>query len=330
MDRGSPNLTGSINGTEPPHGEESDSDQDSSSSVYSMSSGEIENHFVVRYNRRFHSPGNGNVRLYPLPVDDAEVQRLNRSHELIKELLGGRNYWGPPPQSLVAPINAEHRVRILDVCTGNGKWVDEMAAEFPQAKVYGLDIENVQFEIHDINTTTRWAGGRFDIVHTRQIILTHIHYPAVLREVARILRPGGLFLAGEWLPVLFTLDGSRTSTTSNGVSAFLHLVSDIAGRRGLFHNTLEIPRILMSNTYFENVVAERRVVPLDGSTRADRTKRALLEFADAAKYFLRDSGISATRVEDILQALRRDLNNASNFSLIYLTVHARRKVYAVP
>lgn len=82
-------------------------------------------------------------------------QRLDHMHELVKELLGSRNYRGPVRQTLTSREDGR-KVRILDIGTGNGRWcvvwwvrrflyscvhrVEEMAEEFPHTKVYGLDI----------------------------------------------------------------------------------------------------------------------------------------------------------------------------------------------
>ena len=90
-------------------------------------------------------------------------------HDLIRTILRGRNYIGPVAEVL-RPQG--HRKRVMDLCCGTGKWwvnssssmfsavsilrrhrVQEMAAEFNAAKIYGLDIgKNAYQDLLDSNT----------------------------------------------------------------------------------------------------------------------------------------------------------------------------------
>ncbi|KAL5478954.1 hypothetical protein ACEPAI_2241 [Sanghuangporus weigelae] len=323
-----------LNGTCHPEEEDSDSDRDSSNSVYSMSSDEIEDHFIERHNRRFHSLDSGRSGQYPFPVDDLESQRLDHMHDLAKVLLGGHNYRGPVQQTLAVRAD-RRRARILDIGTGNGKWVEEMADEFPYTKVYGLDIvplatrypaENVQFEVHDINLTTRWAQGRFDFVHMRQTCFSPVNFTAVIREISRILRPQGLFLACEWIPGIFRMDGSDVTPLTNHSTEIFNRLRDFSTQQRLFCDPSSIPAMLTESAAFETVVAERHFVYLDETVLGRRAKQSLLDFAYASRYCLLDAGIAVSEIEEHLMDLRSGLDNGGETCLFYLTVHARRKV----
>ena len=82
---------------------------------------------------------------------------MNIQHELLKGLLDA-NYVGPVRDHL-ARRPSQHQVKVLDLCTGTGKWyvmsytfimranrrchlrrVVEMAKEFPHVRFNGLDI----------------------------------------------------------------------------------------------------------------------------------------------------------------------------------------------
>lgn len=82
---------------------------------------------------------------------------MNIQHDLLKELLNG-NYVGPL-RDILAWRPSQRQIRVLDLCTGTGKWyvtptvfilranhrcnlrrVVEMAGEFPHVKFKGLDI----------------------------------------------------------------------------------------------------------------------------------------------------------------------------------------------
>ncbi|THH03699.1 hypothetical protein EW145_g6079 [Phellinidium pouzarii] len=286
-----------VNGAAPPaEDDDAESDHDSVDSLSSMSSEEIESHFVVNHNRRFHSHGNGGTRPYPFPVDELET---------------------------------EVRFSLY--------LVEEMAAEFHSAKVYGLDIvpmatrypaDNVQFEIHDINERTRWADGRFELVHMRNVYLAVPNYPMIVREIARLLCPQGLFFSGEWSYTICAANGSEAPELAPGASQFIQHVVTLVTRRSspAVPHTLptQIRGVLQGSGYFGQIVRERHIVALDDSERGRNAKLMLLNFGDSARGFLLDSGLSVEQVGELFEGLRSDLDNNAGINLMYLTVHARR------
>ncbi|TFY61681.1 hypothetical protein EVG20_g6967 [Dentipellis fragilis] len=92
---------------------------------------EFPDYFAKHNGRLFHSHG---TSPYPLPVDGPEWKRLDAMHVLLR-LLTGANYDGPVPAVL-----ATERPKVVDLCNGTGKWVMEMAHEFPHAEFRGLDL----------------------------------------------------------------------------------------------------------------------------------------------------------------------------------------------
>jgi ubiquinone/menaquinone biosynthesis C-methylase UbiE len=64
----------------------------------------------------------------------------------------------------------------VDVGTGTGVWVIEVADEFPTAMVYGTDISpiqhtyipvNAEFRVMDLNEGLEFDDGSTDLVHSR-------------------------------------------------------------------------------------------------------------------------------------------------------------------
>src|SRR5579859_8060191 len=74
---------------------------------------------------------------YPLPHDVSEKIRLDTLHFAFKYHLGG---------NVVPTIAPELATHIVDVGTGSGKWVIEVAEEFPKARVTGIDLAYPIFE----------------------------------------------------------------------------------------------------------------------------------------------------------------------------------------
>ncbi|KAG2005584.1 hypothetical protein CC2G_001978 [Coprinopsis cinerea AmutBmut pab1-1] len=104
----------------------------SGSSFDELDDSEFPRYFSERRGRLYHS---STTAPYPLPVDTPEQQRHTVSHNILKRLMGG-NYLGPVPAALAAGQDR----KVLDLCTGNGKWVTEMAEEFPHVSFTGIDI----------------------------------------------------------------------------------------------------------------------------------------------------------------------------------------------
>ncbi|GER85074.1 hypothetical protein KTAU_37100 [Thermogemmatispora aurantia] len=129
---------------------------------------------------------------YLLPKDLGEVNRLDFQHYVLRAILRG-NY--------LAPIQQPRR--ILDVGCGTGQWAFELAQQFPQAEVVGLDLElvkapaspppNYRFVQGDILHGLPFDNDSFDFVHQRLLVLAIplAAWPSAVRELARITAPGG-------------------------------------------------------------------------------------------------------------------------------------------
>ncbi|KAH7921937.1 hypothetical protein BV22DRAFT_692390 [Leucogyrophana mollusca] len=125
---------------------------------------------------------------YSLPSDRTEHERLRLQHDAYKLLLGG-NY--------MVPLHPQSGVRdILDLCHGSGQWAIEMAEEFPEAEVVGIDIaepqslvecpNNVKFVKHNINFGLPFPDRSFDFVQMR--IVPSVNFTRLLFLSLKIQR----------------------------------------------------------------------------------------------------------------------------------------------
>lgn len=135
---------------------------------------------------------------YVLPKDMGEIKRLDFQHFLLRNGLKG-NY--------AAPIRNPHS--LLDVGCGTGRWGMEMAANFPNANVIGLDLvpteevtfgyglerrpDNYVFVQGNILEGLPFADGNFDFVHQRLLVaaLPAARWPGVVSELVRVTARGG-------------------------------------------------------------------------------------------------------------------------------------------
>jgi SAM-dependent methyltransferase len=120
------------------------------------------------------------------------------------DLLGPRIPGDHSRQVLADDYAARLRpARVMDLGCGAGDSVDLFRALDPEVDWVGVDIE----DSHEVSGRTRadaefvtfdgqrlpFEDSSFDLVYCKQV-LEHVEHPhELLREVARVLRPGGLF-----------------------------------------------------------------------------------------------------------------------------------------
>ncbi|OBZ74636.1 Cytochrome b-c1 complex subunit 2, mitochondrial [Grifola frondosa] len=293
----------------------SDDDDDArstvSSDVVEVDSNEIPSYFVERDGRLFHSHGRCP---YPLPVDADEQRRQNGLHDTLLRLIGEK-FVGPVPQVLA--LTPGEQKRVVDLGTGTGKWVLEMAQEYPHVKFMGLDIvpiatrsppRNVQFEIHNINERFRFPSDNIDFVHARSISMavSASDYRTLLREVARVLRPGA------------TLECTHLAHASSSMPfAVLCTLQS-----GIGPAAPHIPGWLVASGMFQHVQARRYLMPV-GDWHPEPVLQALgrdfremlVLYAQSMKIVLCSNGLSANEVERLYDAYLQEIFSVPGMSV---------------
>lgn len=169
---------------------------------------------------------------YMLPKDLEESSRLDFQHALLRNILKG---------NFVAPIH--NPLSILDVGCGTGRWGAEMARQFPNANVVGVDIappsvtsaavtqgqvkppDNYVFVEGDVTKGLPFEDNSFDFVHMRLVVLAipYAQWLPVITELRRVTRPGG------WIELVDTTVTARAP----GSAQWVQWAQKLASFRGI-------------------------------------------------------------------------------------------------
>ncbi|KEY74257.1 hypothetical protein S7711_00414 [Stachybotrys chartarum IBT 7711] len=130
---------------------------------------------------------------YFAPIDEQEIGRLETMHGVFRVVFDGR--------LIFPPVRSPRR--ILDCGSGGGDWAVEVAEQYPESEVLGIDVSphtmptysppNAEFQIDDLNGRFTFQSNHFDVVHS-QMMAGGIHsnrWRSYLRDIFRVLRPGG-------------------------------------------------------------------------------------------------------------------------------------------
>ncbi|KAH7882073.1 S-adenosyl-L-methionine-dependent methyltransferase [Phlebopus sp. FC_14] len=313
-------------------GDRDDNFSDASSTLTEVDAEEIPRYFREHAGRLFHSHGD---LPYPLPVDGEEQTRLNDLHRILHGLLGS-HYIGPVAQVLADEPGRQKRV--LDLCTGTGRWLMDMASQFKHVGFSGVDIvpiatrqplPNACFEILDATQRLRWDDGTMDFVHARGVALAVPNYRAMLREAARVLRPGGIFFSGEIGRYVAFASGyvSDPNIAAPGAARFYQVINRLLDRENLYEITKDIPGWLRGTGSFTDGRTQEHLIPIGDwhpSARKKRLGRAYLEtmitFAESLKSFLHDGGLNDREIESLVAAYVNDLKTVPGMVGVYHTV----------
>ncbi|KAG8897317.1 hypothetical protein FRC00_004493, partial [Tulasnella sp. 408] len=144
--------------------------------------------------------------IYSLPTieNNTERDRLDFQHTALRIALGSLYAGHDYVKTRLAPKNEGPQPSVLDVGTGSGIWPESMAREFPHAQVLGVDLtpvipdsntpSNCRFGYLDVNDGFASLGDSFDVIHMRAVGVWIQDQVRLVRDVARVLKPGGVFL----------------------------------------------------------------------------------------------------------------------------------------
>lgn len=106
---------------------------------------------------------------------------------------------------------------VLDIGTGTGIWCIDMADEYPDCQVLGVDLSPVQpswvppncrFDVDDFDQEWTFGENRFDMIHGRFLMGSVGSHAELYKKVYGALKPGGYFELVELECGTFSDDGT--------------------------------------------------------------------------------------------------------------------------
>ncbi|KAH2924584.1 hypothetical protein KXW15_003953 [Aspergillus fumigatus] len=172
---------------------------------------EVYLHTVTIQGREFHKFSIDN-RIAFEPVDDEEAERLDLQHRVFVRIFDSRLIFPPIPRLR----------RVIDCGYGAGSWAVDVATQYPDCRVIGLDIsphknpddmpENLSLQVDDLNCRFTFPSNHFDLVHSSLLAtgINRARWPSYLADIRRVLKPGGWV---QLIEIYFNVQSDNGSIT---------------------------------------------------------------------------------------------------------------------
>jgi len=226
------------------------------------------------YKEEFGRNLNNYSDVYRLPADDEELERLDKQHSMLSELMGGKY---PTPMLEVMADEPGETKACLDLGCGSGNWIMDVARDFPNCIAIGTDLvpmqsptmpPNVRSEVDDINLGLEHFYGDFNVVHARLISSGIRDYNLLIDQISRVLRPGGLIIVTELDFHVYDVNHRRIERDINDLTPpwwsvwLCHLLKAIIKSGGDVSAANNLHEWILNHPMFEDVVYRDVWVPV--------------------------------------------------------------------
>ncbi|KAG8786106.1 hypothetical protein FRC12_016910 [Ceratobasidium sp. 428] len=323
-------------------------DTDSSAdTMTTIQSTDLPTFFRVKYGRPF-SAYEGVPMV--LPADDDEIHRLRIQHLALK-LIVGDTLDNIITAHLLLDLSGR-RKRVLDVRTQTGLWAEEIATKFLEADVKTIDVAptiphmprpNLEHEVYDVHEGILEADGTFDIVHARHSLCMVQDWHSLLRDMHRVLRPGGLFIFGELYPQL-TLPNEHVPALEGPAGRSAHLFEgfrSILTKRDVMIEATQCIDALLSpehdiwrpqpNSGFHRINHSVWELPINGLWHPDPHMQEvgllmamnICKFSESTRPMFLSTGLTDPEFDEWVHDIQREIRDPmNNVVMRYHLVHA--------
>ncbi|KAL0091076.1 S-adenosyl-L-methionine-dependent methyltransferase [Phycomyces blakesleeanus] len=249
---------------------------------------------------------------YLLPCDDEEVERLEVNHLLAKL------YFSPIEEQL------KQGIRVLEVGTGPGWWLQDMAKDFPASHFTGTDImffpnnppTNCHYRIADVSKGLPFADNTFDFVVQRDAMyrFSRTHWDFVLNELIRVAKPGAYL-------ELVESSGTINDIGPNSSVWLMRLTVSLQTRNIHPKIAPQISQMVIDTGRVTDVVGSHRSIPIGWLGKlGDVALESMERLFDSMKPRLcEDWSMSSAKYDKVTQSASkefRDFKSWSNFHYV--------------
>ncbi|KAG8686333.1 hypothetical protein FRC11_009111, partial [Ceratobasidium sp. 423] len=277
------------------------SEASSCQTMSTLGSSEVTEYFRNRYGFTYLTDDNVPT-VFPT---DSLAERLDvLVHMLIRHCQGGNIIATVGHELLAQGGLGGDGAKVLDLVTNSGAWVQEMADIYLSAEFVSVDVKplaphtphpRIEYEVYDLYAGLAEPDASFDLVHARICVTLTKDYKFLLREMHRVLKPGGLLIISEILSQAYEVEKPseplhssplrvrainmiRTGLASQGVDleSWDEMSNRLSPGHPMWNNENfdakgEHPRAIRG---FHNITTFTRLIP-NGPWPADRDQQTL-------------------------------------------------------
>ncbi|UNI16715.1 hypothetical protein JDV02_003128 [Purpureocillium takamizusanense] len=140
---------------------------------------------------------------YPFPIDAEELDDLDLAHHFLREACRGSLF--------SSPLDPNDGLRVLDLGTGTGIWPVELAEEYPNIVVQGVDFNRIQplriprnMLLLELDIEQDWdaIGHGWDLIHVRTMLGSIHNWKDLYCRAFKHLKPLGYLehVEIDWVP----------------------------------------------------------------------------------------------------------------------------------
>ncbi|EUC58343.1 methyltransferase domain protein [Rhizoctonia solani AG-3 Rhs1AP] len=168
-----------------------------------LNSSEVTEYFRDRFGYTYLTDDNIPV---VFPIDTLALRLDVLIHIIIRLCQGGSIVATAGHELLAQGGLGGNGAKVLDLVTNSGAWVQEMADIYPTTEFVSVDVKpltahiphpRIHYEVYDLYTGIAEPDASFDLVHARICVTLIKDYKFLMREMNRVLKPGGLLIISE-------------------------------------------------------------------------------------------------------------------------------------